>query len=135
MGSADRYDRLAAEHRADELDPVRGDSEPGPLASLFPCDQPCLDQDRQMMTHCGLTPIQRVVEITGADLALRHRRDEAEQTKPHRIRQHLESGGEVLSLDDGQGLVGYRDTAASRFHEAHSNRLTRVDTKPIVSDS
>jgi protein-tyrosine-phosphatase len=114
--SADRHHRLTAQIRPNELGAIRGDCGPGPLAALFSGDHPGLNQDRPVMAHCGLAPLQWIVQVTYAHFPFRHGSDEAEQTETHWISQPFECTSKVLCFEYGEGLVGDRLTAAGRIH-------------------
>src|SRR5690606_13699950 len=90
--------RLAAHDGADELGAFGSDREPRPLAPLFPGDETRFGQDRQMVAHCGLAAVQRVDQITSADLTFRHRSDDAQQPQPYGVGQHLEVAGQLLGF-------------------------------------
>lgn len=124
--SAIGVDRATPEDQPHELGTVGRNGEPGPLAALFPGDEPRRRQHREVMADGGLAAIERLVEVTGAHLSPGIRGDQAEQPEPHRIGERLESGGPIAGDVDRDRFVGDRG-ATPWFHEPRLHILTAVD--------
>ena len=83
-----------------------------------------------MVADGGLTPPQRLSEVTSTNLPLGNTGDQTEKPKPNRVSKSLEVAGQCLSLSYREGLIGHRDTAVwVQIHQSHANTLTTIDMK------
>jgi len=126
-------DRLADQHRSNEVGPVRRHLEPRPLASLLTGDQTGLHQHGEVVTDRGLASTQRLIELTRADFSLGNAGDQTEKAKPYWISNSLEVAGERPSLLYGEGFICQRDTASRLVHAGQSNILTVIDITVYAS--
>lgn len=95
-----------------ELVLVECNLEPGPLAPLLPGDQSRIDQNRKVMAHCCLAPVEWLVEVTSTDFAFGDAGDQAQQPQADGVGQDLEHTGQVDGLGDREGAGHYRDAAS-----------------------